>query len=155
MRRTKGVKGYVKRCVQGCLKTAGVACAVLVLICGAGRSAAARTQAKPEAPSELKARSVMDEVGRRVAVPTEVRRIVTLAPNLTEIVYALGAQDRLVGVSEYSDNPPAAKAKPNIGMPVNPSLEAVVGARPDIVLATTSINFAKTVDALARLGIAV
>ena len=96
-----------------------------------------------------------DEVGRRVAVPTEVRRIVTLAPNLTEIVYALGAQDRLVGVSAYSDNPPAAKAKPNIGMPVNPSLEAVVGARPDIVLATTSINFAKTVDALARLGIAV
>ncbi len=97
----------------------------------------------------------MDEVGRRVEIPTEVRRIVTLAPNLTEIVYALDAQDRLVGVSAYSDNPPAAKAKPNIGMPVNPSLEAIVGARPDIVLATTSINFAKTVDALARLGIAV
>ena len=85
----------------------------------------------------------------------EVRRIVTLAPNLTEIVYALGAQDRLVGVSEYSDHPPAAKTKPSIGMPVNPSLEAVVGARPDVVLATTSINFAKTVDALARLGVAV
>lgn len=96
-----------------------------------------------------------DEVGRRVAVPLQVRRIVTLAPNLTEIIYALGAEDRLVGVSEYSDHPPTAKSKPSIGTPVNPSLEATVGARPDLVLATTSINFAKTVDALTHLGIAV
>jgi iron complex transport system substrate-binding protein len=98
---------------------------------------------------------MVDEVGRRVSVPLEVRRIVTLAPNLTEIVYALGAEGRLVGVSAYSDHPAAAKKKPSIGMPVNPSLEAVVGARPDVVLATTAINFEKTADALARLGIAV
>lgn len=85
----------------------------------------------------------------------QVKRIVTLAPNLAEIVYALGAQDRLVGVSEYTDHPAAAKEKPSIGMPVNPSLEAIVGAKPDLVLATTSINFVKTVDALARLGVPV
>lgn len=96
-----------------------------------------------------------DEVGRHVALPLQVRRIVALAPNLTEIVYALGAEDRLVGVSEYTDHPAAAKEKPSIGMPVNPSLEAIVGTRPDLVLATTSINFAKTVDALSHLGIAV
>jgi iron complex transport system substrate-binding protein len=111
----------------------------------------AQAQSKPES----RTRPVIDEVGRRVAVPIDVRRIVTLAPNLAEIVYALGAQDRLVGVSQYTDHPPAAKSKPDIGMPVNPSLEAVVGAKPDLVLATTSINFAKTVDALAHLGIAV
>jgi iron complex transport system substrate-binding protein len=115
----------------------------------------ARARESPRGQAEIAKRSVVDEVGRRVAVPAEVRRIVTLAPNLTEIVYALGAQDRLVGVSAYSDHPPQAKTKPSIGMPVNPSLEAVVGARPDLVLATTAINFIKTVDALARLGIAV
>jgi iron complex transport system substrate-binding protein len=115
----------------------------------------ARARESPQAQAEIAKRSVVDEVGRRVAVPTKVRRIVTLAPNLTEIVYALGAEDRLVGVSAYSDHPPQAKTKPSIGMPVNPSLEAVVGVRPDLVLATTSINFVKTVDALARLGIAV
>lgn len=136
----------------------GLACAMVALICGAVGSANALpqdSQQQTAAAPATKTRAVIDEVGRKVAVPTNVRRIVTLAPNLTEIVYALAAQDRLVGVSEYSDHPPAAKAKPSIGMPVNPSLEAVVGARPDIVLATTSINFAKTVDALARLGVAV
>jgi iron complex transport system substrate-binding protein len=137
-----------------CMKTSnklGIACGTYALICifASGVAARAQTQAATQT------RTMTDEVGRRVAVPLQVRRIVTLAPNLTEIVYALGAGDRLVGVSEYSDHPPAAKTKPSIGMPVNPSLEAVVGARPDLVLATTSINFAKTVDALSHLGIAV
>ncbi len=133
------------------LNKIGIARGMFAVILAASIAATAPAQGRPAAS----ARTVTDEVGRRVAVPAEVRRIVTLAPNLAEIVYALGAQDRLVGVSEYSDNPPAAKAKPNIGMPVNPNLEAVVGVKPDLVLATTAINFAKTVDALDRLGIAV
>ncbi|MGC1105253.1 MAG: helical backbone metal receptor [Candidatus Acidiferrales bacterium] len=155
MRRTKNVKKFLTMFLTNFLTKFGIACAVFALICGSACSASARAQAKPEAPSELKTRSMVDETGRRVGVPIEVRRIVTLAPNLTEIVYALGAQDRLMGVSEYSEHPAAARAKPRIGMPVNPSLEAIVGARPDVVLATTAINFAKTVDALAHLGIAV
>ncbi|HVA72931.1 MAG TPA: ABC transporter substrate-binding protein, partial [Candidatus Limnocylindrales bacterium] len=92
----------------------------------------AKSDAKPAKPMT---REVIDESGRRVAVPIDVRRIVSLAPNLTEIVYALGGQDRLVAVSNYSDSVPAAKTKPHVGMPMNPSLEAIVGARPDIVLA--------------------
>lgn len=130
----------------------------VVLVCGAGALICiffSGVAVSAEAQGKNGTRTVTDEVGRRVAVPLQVNRIVTLAPNLAEIIYALGAEDRLVGVSEYSDRPAAAKAKPHIGMPVNPSLEAIVGARPDLVLATTSINFAKTVDALSRLGIAV
>jgi len=100
-------------------------------------------------------RVVTDEVGRTVSVPAEVRRVVTLAPNLTEIIYALGLEDRLAGDTNYCDTPPAAKAKPHIGSPVSPSLEAIVALHPDLVLATTSINRRQTVDALARLGIAV
>jgi len=124
------------------------------LLCAAscsGFAPAKRAQEQPKPP----ARKVIDEVGRSVNVPAQVKRIVTLAPNLAEIVYALDAQDRLVGVSEYTDHPAAAKEKLSIGMPVNPSLEAIVGAKPDLVLATTSINFARTVDALAHLGIPV
>ncbi len=129
----------------------GFACSAcaLIWILVSGVAAHAQTRATTET------RTVTDEVGRRVAVPLHAHRIVTLAPNLTEIIYALGAEDRLVGVSEYSDHPVAAKTKPSIGTPVNPSLEAVVGAKPDLVLATTSINFAKTVDALTHLSIAV
>lgn len=100
-------------------------------------------------------RIVTDEAERRVRIPAKVRRIVTLAPNLTETVYALGLEDRLVGDTDYCDTPPAARMKTHVGAPVSPSLEAIVGLRPDLVLATTSINRRETVEALARLGIAV
>lgn len=101
------------------------------------------------------ARVVTDEVGRRVAIPAEVRRVVSLAPNLTETLYDLGLGDRLAGDTDYCDIPPEAKTKPHVGTPVNPSLEAIVALRPDLVFATTSINRRETVDALARLHIAV
>ena len=100
----------------------------------AGRVSA---QAPPQAGV---AHVVTDEVGRRVTIPPEVRRIVTLAPNLTETVYALGLEDRLAGDTDYCDTPPAAKSKPHVGNPQNPSLEAIVALHPDLVLATTSIN---------------
>lgn len=113
------------------------------------------TKRKLEVNAKQMTREVIDEAGRHVAVPVEVHRVVALAPNLTGIVYALGAQDRLVGVSNYSDYPPEAKSKPRIGMPMNPNLEAVVAAHPDIVLITTEGNRRETADELARLGIAV
>ena len=81
-------------------------------------------------------------------------RIVALAPNLTEIVFALGAGDRLVGVSEHSDYPAAAARIPVVGGLV-PDLERVVALRPDLVLATTEGNAAATVEALERRRIPV
>ena len=101
------------------------------------------------------ARVVTDEVGRRVAIPAEIKRIVTLAPNLTEMVYALGLGDRLAGDTDECDRPAAAKSKPRVGEPQNPSLEAIAALHPDLVLATTSINRLETAVALERLGIAV
>jgi iron complex transport system substrate-binding protein len=100
-------------------------------------------------------RVVTDEVGRRVKIPAHVGRIVSLAPNLTETLYALGLGDRLVGDTNYCDVPPEARSKPHIGAPVNPSIEAIVALRPDLVFATTSINRRETVDALDHLGISV
>jgi ABC-type Fe3+-hydroxamate transport system substrate-binding protein len=120
--------------------------------------AAARpvVDASAQAPKQAGAARVMtDEVGRRVTIPAEVRRIVSLAPNLTETVYALGLEDRLAGDTDYCDTPAAAKSKPHVGNPQSPSLEAIVALHPDLVLATTSINRVETADALAHLGIPV
>lgn len=111
-------------------------------------------EAKEKSAMRPKTRTVVDESGRTVRLPLDVRRVVTLAPNLAEIVCALGAQDKLVGVSNYTDRPAAAKAKPSVGMPVSPSLEAIVAAKPDLVLAT-AVNTWETVNSLTRLGIAV
>ncbi len=137
--------------VRPCL---AIALMAALLSCAAPRAAAARFWARPAARAN-NTRVVIDNVGRRVAMPAQVNRIVTLAPNLTETVYALGLGDKLVGDTDLCDTPPAAKQKPHVGNPQDPSLEAIVALRPDLVLATTSINVAETADALARLGIAV
>ena len=100
-------------------------------------------------------RTITDEVGREMKVPAEIKRIVSLAPNLTETIYALGLEDRLVGDTDWCDTPAAAKSKPHVGGPQNPSIEAIVALHPDLVLATTSINTIETADALNRVGIAV
>jgi len=88
------------------------------------------------------------------ATSPEPRRVIALAPNLTEIVFALGAGDRLVGVSARSDYPPAAGALPVVGGLV-PDLEKVVSLKPDLVLATTEGNSKATVEILSRRGIPV
>ncbi len=118
----------------------------------AGTQAPASPPSTP-LPSKIE---VTDEVGRRVSVPVPVRRIVSLAPNLTETVYALGAQDRLVGVTDFCDYPPEARQKTSVGGAVNPSIEQIVALKPDLVLAQAiTMNRRETVDALERLGIPV
>jgi iron complex transport system substrate-binding protein len=99
-------------------------------------------------------RVVIDGTGRRVTIPAQVNRVVSLAPNLTETVYALGLGDKLVGDTNECDKPLAAKQRPHVGEPVDPSLEAIVALRPQLVLAT-AINRMETVDALTHLGIPV
>jgi iron complex transport system substrate-binding protein len=127
-----------------------------VTLSGPWAGAARAMPAKPLAQTATQpGRAVTDETGRHMTVPTDVRRIVSLAPNLTEIVYALGAGDRLVGDTNYCDTPPEAKSKPHVGNPQDPSLEAIVALHPDLVLATGSINVPETADTLLRLGVPV
>jgi iron complex transport system substrate-binding protein len=108
-----------------------------------------------QAERALPARAVTDETGRHMTVPRDAQRIVSLAPNLTEIVYDLGAGDRLVGDTNMCDTPPEAKSKSHVGNPQDPSLEAIVALHPDLVLATGSINSAQTADTLLKLGVPV
>jgi len=97
-------------------------------------------------------RDVVDELGRTVRVPQPVERIVSLAPNLTETVYALGLQDHLVGDTDYCDYPADAQKKAKVGGTINPSLEEVAALRPDLVL-VASINRFETLRALDELKI--
>ncbi len=88
-------------------------------------------------------RSVAEEVPRRV---------VSLAPSVTEIVFALGAGDRLVGVSTYCDFPDAARAIDRVGTFLQPSLEVILAKRPDLVIAVPSPANRASVLKIEQLG---
>jgi iron complex transport system substrate-binding protein len=96
--------------------------------------------------------TVTDDAQQVVAVKAEVRRVVSLLPSLTETVCALGACDRLVGVDRYSNWPASVQALPKLGGGIDPSIEAVVAQRPDLVLMAGSTRGA---DRLQSLGITV
>lgn len=83
-------------------------------------------------------RTLTDEAGRTVTVPANIERFISLAPNLTEIVYAIGAGDRLVGNTTYCDYPPEAKTVPKVGDTLQPSIERILGLRPQLVLVSTA-----------------
>lgn len=101
-------------------------------------------------------RIVTDEIGRQVTIPVDVRRIVSLAPSITEMIYALKLDDRLAGDTDYCNVPAAARSKPHVGSVMNPNLEAIVALHPDVVLAVAySGNRRETVEALQQAGVAV
>jgi len=101
------------------------------------------------------AATVRDMLGRDVTLATPPRRIVSLVPSATEIVFALGAGELLVGVTEFCDYPPAARRKLRVGGMLTPSIEVIASLRPDLVIATTDGNREETVVQLTRLGIPV
>ena len=97
-----------------------------------------------------------DDTGRSVAVPDRVHRVVSLAPNITNTVYALGAESDLVGITNFTFYPPeAARQKPSVGEVIQPSLEKIVALHPDLVLALPPFNSAETIEGLQRLGLTV
>jgi iron complex transport system substrate-binding protein len=81
------------------------------------------------------------------------KRIVSLAPSMTEILYALGLGDNIVGVTTFCDYPEEAKKKPKIGGMSNPSLEAVISLKPDVVVLTTDGNPREFEERLVSLKI--
>jgi iron complex transport system substrate-binding protein len=87
--------------------------------------------------------------------PHQARRIVSLAPSSTEILYALGAGDRIVGVDQYSDWPPEALKVPRVGSDLQPSVERILALKPDVVFVATSANSRELPLELERLGIRV
>jgi iron complex transport system substrate-binding protein len=83
-------------------------------------------------------RQVTDEAGRKLSVPASIERFISLAPNLTEIAYAIGAGDRLVGNTTYCDYPEQAKSVQKVGDTLQPNIERILALRPQLILISTS-----------------
>ena len=96
----------------------------------------------------------IDDLGRRVELGKPPRRIVALAPSVTETLFAIGVGDRVVGVSEQSDFPPEAAKLPAVGALAG-DLERIVALRPDLVVVTTDGNDPEIARRLAKFGIPV
>src|SRR5215213_7262341 len=79
---------------------------------------------------------ITDDAGRKVTIERSPTRIVSIAPSNTEMLFALGLDERIVGVDSYSNYPPEAAQKPQVGSYLEPDLERIVAAEPDLILAT-------------------
>jgi iron complex transport system substrate-binding protein len=104
---------------------------------------------------QAQGREMTDEAGRRVQVPEAPSRIVSLAPNITECLFALGLDREVVGVTQYSSYPPEAASRPQVGSYVQINLERVLALQPDLVLAIRDGNPREQVARLAQMGLAV
>jgi iron complex transport system substrate-binding protein len=109
----------------------------------------------PQGPATANPRELTDDAGRRVSFPARVARVVSLAPNLTEIVFAVGAGDRLVGRTSYCDFPAEAKAVTEVGDTLHPSLERIISLRPQLVLISTASQLEVFTQQLQSQNIAV
>jgi iron complex transport system substrate-binding protein len=98
---------------------------------------------------------VRDDYGQTVKLQSPAARIVSLAPHLTELVYAAGAGARMVGAVEYSDFPQEARALPRVGSDAQISIESVVSLRPDLVVAWPNPGSVRAINRLAELGLPV
>jgi len=112
----------------------------------------AKPAAEAPAPAPAKAAAafpvtITDDASRTVTIATEPKRIVSLAPANTEIVYALGIFDRMVGVTTYDDYPAAVKDVAKVGDFTTPNLEAIAAAKPDVILITGGVQ----ADVLSQL----
>lgn len=100
-------------------------------------------------------RQVTDDLGRTINMPVKITRVVSLAPNLTENIFAVGAGDRLVGVTTFCNYPEQAHRIAKIGDTMNPSIERIVALKPEIVFVSTASQIEAFTQTLALNGIAV
>jgi iron complex transport system substrate-binding protein len=107
----------------------------------------------PVAPAS--ARLIVDQTGEKIDVPAQPKRVISLAPSLTEMVFSLQAEDTLVGATRYSNFPAGAKKLPRVGSYIQLDLEKIVAMKPDLCLAIKDGNPIRTADAIKALGIPV
>lgn len=132
-----------------------ISCIIFTLIifgrCGRVQNAASNEEILANIKYPL---TVTDFYGRKVTIVKKPERVISASPNVTEIMYALNASDRLKGRTDYCDYPMDAKNIPSIGSMTDPSVEKVIELKPDVVIASNMIN--KTiVDKLEKLNIKV
>jgi iron complex transport system substrate-binding protein len=97
--------------------------------------------------------SVVDDLGTTVALHAPARRVVSLSPAITELLFALGAGDRIVGRTQWDQYPPSVAGIPSVGDGLDPNVERVVALRPDLVAFYASSANAQAIRRLADIGI--
>lgn len=97
--------------------------------------------------------SVVDDMGNRVSVAKPVQRVISMSPHVTELLFAAGGGERIVGAMNYSDYPEAAKKIPLVGSNAQIDIERVVALKPDLLVVWQSGNSARQLEQLSRLGI--
>jgi iron complex transport system substrate-binding protein len=100
-------------------------------------------------------RTLTDELGRKVVAPDHPHRVICLWPSVTDTVFALGAGDDVVAVSDYTKYPVAALKKPSVGELIRPSIETIVALHPDLVIGVQPKGPMESTTQLERLGIPV
>jgi iron complex transport system substrate-binding protein len=96
-----------------------------------------------------------DSLGREISVPASPKRLIALAPNLTEILYALGLGDLVVGVTNHCNYPPEASLKPKVGSYIHLNVEQIISLSPDLVIGTVDGNERYVLDLLEQAHIRV
>jgi iron complex transport system substrate-binding protein len=102
--------------------------------------------------AEAGERLLTDELGRKVTIPPAVKRIVSLAPSITETLFALGLNEEIAGVTDFCDYPAAVSEKIRVGGFINPSIEKIVSLKPDLIIAIRDGNREETILRLTELG---
>jgi iron complex transport system substrate-binding protein len=106
-------------------------------------------------PLQAEERTFRDAIGREVKVSYPPKRIVSLAPDITETLFALGLDSEIVGVTRFSSFPPPARHKPKVGSYLAINFEAIIDLRPDLILGTGAGNSRLQVERLSRMGFSV
>ncbi len=117
-----------------------------IFICGACQS---------KTPSTENARVFTDELGRTIRVKPNPQRIISLAPSITETLFAIGAGDQLAGVTTFCDYPEEVGQKEKVGDTLRPSVEKIVALKPDLVIISTSSQLEGFLKQLEEIGIPV
>jgi iron complex transport system substrate-binding protein len=103
----------------------------------------------------LMAKKAEDQLGREIRIPDDPQRVVALAPSITEIIFALGQQNRLKGTTQFSNYPAEAANLPKVGSYVRLDLERIVALNPDLCIAIKDGNPKVTIERLQNLNIPV
>ena len=136
--------------MKNLLKKICIVCAAAVVFTALFASCDKAPETTPAVPAVI-----TDQLGRTVTLTTPTpQRIISLSPSNTEILFALGLDERIAGVTDYCNYPPEAKNKPSIGAYDTPNLEQLIALNPDLVLAT-EVHEAKIIPQLESKGITV
>jgi iron complex transport system substrate-binding protein len=122
----------------------------LVMLLGIALTLTACTTPTEQTPANY----VFDDLGRLVAINGTPQRIISLAPSNTEILFALGLGDKVVGVTDYCDYPPEALNKTKVGGYINPDIEKIVALNPDLILVAYGTPM-DVIDTMVGLGLTV